>query len=69
MLEPILEVGSDSVGLEAVFEGLGRLASGDAGREGGSWVAVVVSLGGGVVSLVMIWLMNGSGWELRKTER
>jgi hypothetical protein len=41
-----------------VVEVLVRLARGEAGREGGSWVVVVVvSLGGGVVSLVMIWLV------------
>jgi hypothetical protein len=45
-----------------VSEGFGRLARGEAGREGGSWVAdvVVVSRGGGVVSLVMIW----ENWDL-----
>lgn len=69
LLEPISELGSDSVGLEVLFEGLGRLASGDAGREGGSWVVVVVSLGGGVVSLVMIWSRVGIEEEEEGMER
>ena len=53
-VETILDADADVL---VVSEGFGRLARGDAGREGGSWVAdvVVVSRGGGVASLVMIW--------------